>query len=779
MQKLIAIWFASFLAFSGTSQSASTAINPDRIDTTLVRKLFAEKINALRKEKRLPLFEEDLILNQAANDQAAYMARFDTLTHEQPSLKKRTPADRIACYHGNHEISGENCLYVPILVPLANKWNKSTVVIDSYEKLAEQMFQQWKNSPPHFANMIKPEYEVQGLSVRYNSKTNKLYAAQVFGSRPYRLEPLLKKYDKSFNIKSYDSKSCDQVIKEVQGFRLANRLFVKDHKVYLFMQTIAPFKKNFTKAGDQIAIDIVFQEQFTCYGPNQLHGSPHQDGLLLKPVDFTELYARNEDKQGRLIAYICDLPEEIKGKNYQLNTLLIKNSCLCTYDFPIVIESQEYDLIGLQPYWQTTEESFEPEHFDFTYTDKIAFEKSSATMGAEIKNMLQYQLEGAGDYVKSIKVKAFSSVEGRSEGNKKLQNNRAQEVAELLTQNLQVNLKPEITTAENWDLFYEQIYDGPFSHLIYRKQEDIKRLIRDSLNTAAMQSLLDQQRYVQFEIQFAGNIDAHSPGHVLHQGVQNAMSQGDYKRAYKIQSRIIDQFLKNKTSIDYISSMPLDSNARDLPYTINLLAAKAMNPLDPLFREKETMQWFFQKFKDNSRAQYNYCIYAINYWNATGDTVMKPEKLLELVKQSAKLAPVNTVNTMLLNYHLTAVKYYEYINDYANMVANLNAIHDMFAKTTFDDTVAYQLGLYFSHYNSLDWVVELLEPYLKSNTEERFNHLYLAAGSVRYQKEYPNEYLNYLDRYRQLHPKSFNTWIDENYQYLRDDVFKSRRCEKK
>lgn len=778
MQKILFTWIALLTVNGAICQSDQTAIISNQLDTALVRKLFAVKINALRKEKKLPLLEEDAILNLAAGDQAAYMARFDTLTHDQPSVKKRTPADRIAWYNGNHEISGENCLYVPLHVPLTNKWSKTSVVIDTYDKLAEQLFQQWKNSPPHYANMVKPEYEVQGLSVRYNAKTNKLFAAQVFACRPYRIDPSLRKYDKSYNIKPYDSKSCDQVIKEVQGFRLANRLYVRDHKVFLFMQTIAPLKKNFTKAGDQIAIDIVFKDQFNCQGPNQLHGSPHHDGLLLKPVDFSELYARNEDKQGRLIAYVCDLPEEIKGRNYQLNTLLIKNSCLCAYDFPVVVESQEYDLIGLQPYWQITTESFTPEHFDYTYTDRITFEKSSAAISEEIRAMLQYQLESAGEYVKAIKVKAFSSIEGRSDGNKRLQSSRAQEVAELLTQNLKVNIKPEIITAENWELFYNQIYNGPYSYLIYRSQDDIKRLIRDSLQTEQMQTMLDEQRYVQFEIHFAGNIDENSPGHVLYQGVQNAMNQGDYKRAYKIQSRIIDQFLKEKTGINYISAMPLDSNARDLPYTINLLAAKAMNPEDPLFREKETMQWFFQKFKDNPKAQYNYCIYAINYWNATGDPVIQPTALLALVRQSAKLAPVNTVNTMQLNYHLTAVKYYEYINDYSNMVANLNAIHEMFSKTTFDDAVAYKLGLYFSHYNSLDWVVELMEPYLNNNSEERFNHLYLAAGSVRYQKEFPPQYLNYLDRYRKLHRQSFDAWIDENFQFFRDDVYKSRRCEK-
>lgn len=759
-------------------QPLSRPIEPGKIDTTLIRQIFASKLNILRKEKGLSSFEEDKILIQAANDHAAFMAKNKTLTHDQTTVKKKSPFDRVQYYGGNHDQVGENCLFFPLRVPLNNKWDKAPVTVSTYDQLAEQMFQQWKNSPGHYANMIKPEYEVQGLSVSYNREENNLYAAQVFASRPFTVEPSLKKYLKPFNIKLYDAKVCDQVVKEVAGFRIANRIFVRDHKVYLFMQTLAPLKKNFTKAGDQLAVDIVFKEQFICNGPNMLNGNPYHDGILLPPVDFTELYKRNEDKQGRLISYVCDLPEEIRGKKFQLNTLLIRNSCLCSYDFPVEIESQEFDLIDLQPCWQMTEESFTPENFNFIYTDRIVFDKSSSKIDDEIRELLKYQLEGAGEYVKAIRVKAYSSIEGNLNSNKKLQEDRAGQVAAILTKNLKVGIVPGITTSENWDLFYKQIYRGPYSNLMYRSQTDIRRLLRDSLNKPDMKEFLSKQRYVEFEIDFAGVIDENSPGHILYQGVQNAMDKSDYRRAYKIQSRIIKQFLEEKTSISYISDMPLDSNARDLPYTINLLAAKAINPFDSLYSDTETMSWFFQKFKDNQKAQYNYCIYAISYWNTTGDTLIKPEILFKMVQKCASLAPVNTVNTMLLNYHLTAVKYYEYINDYPNMVSNLNAIHDMFGKTTFDDKVAYKLGLYFSHYNSLDWVVELMEPYMEKNTEEKFNHLYLAAGSVRYQKDFPQLYLSYLDRYRKLHRKDFDNWIDNNFQYFRDDEFKTRRCTK-
>jgi uncharacterized protein YkwD len=778
MIRLIAYFILLLLPAHWSCQQPSRAIQTDKIDTTLVRELFMAKLNSHRKSNGLVSFETDNILNRAAADHAIYMSKNDTLTHDQKTGGKKTPADRVRYYGGNHEIVGENCLYVQLLVPVQNKWDKTPVKIVTYEQLAEQLFLQWKNSPGHYANMIKPEYEVQGLMVQYNKSQNKLYAAQVFGSRPFRADPSLQKYIKSYNIKPYDAKTCDGVVKEVSGFRMANRIFVRDHKVYLFMQTIGPLKKHFTKAGDQIAIDIVLRNQFTCDGPNQLSGAMSHDGILLQPVDFTELYKRNTDKNGRLIAYVCDLPEELRGKSYQLNTLLIRNSCLCTYDFPVEIESEEYDLINLEPLWETTAETFTPENFRFTYTDRIEFERGSVKIDEEIREKLKYQLEGAGEYVKAIRVKGYSSVEGNVSGNKKLQEQRAQQVASIITKNLKVNIAPEITTADNWDLFYEEIYKGSYSYLLYRSQEDIRKLLRDSILDEGMSSLLAAQRYVEFEIDFAGVIDENAPGHILHQGVANAMHNGDYRRAYKIQSRIINQFLSEKTSLDYISSQPLDSNARDLPYTINLLAAKAINPFEPLYHETETMQWFFEKFRNNPRAQYNYCIYAISYWNTTGDTLIRPDMLLSMVKKCASLAPVQTVNTMLLNYHLTAVKYYEYINDYANMVSNLNAIHDMFKMTKFDDQVAYKLGLYFSHYNSLDWVVELLEPYLEKNTEERFNHLYLAAGSVRFQKLYPQKYLTYLDRYMKMHRKEFDIWIDTNFQYLRDDEFRKRRCTK-
>jgi hypothetical protein len=220
--------------------------------------------------------------------------------------------------------------------------------------------------------------------------------------------------------------------------------------------------------------------------------------------------------------------------------------------------------------------------------------------------------------------------------------------------------------------------------------------------------------------------------------------------------------------------MPKDSI--DCPYVINLLAAKSMDPKNSSFSEKKELLGYYKLFENNEKAQYNFCIYAINYMAYQQDTIMHPNKLLELVRKCSSLAPEKDVNLLLLNYHLAAVSYYTYHNHYAQMVSNLNAIHDLFQSKPLDEKTSFKLALYFAGYNSIDWCLELLRPFIATNKDERFLHLYLTAANQVQEDTLSAEYLEVLDRYIKIYPKQFYSWVDQEFQLLRWDEFKQRFC---
>lgn len=777
MLKKILLCFYLLAALPVLAQQPADKINLSSINFSLIDKLFNEKLAALRATKSASPLTADATLKKAAQDQADFMNANDTLTHFQPAAAKKTPADRVLFYNGHHDGVGENCLFIFLQLPITVKNKKEPVLVNTYADAAEQIFQSWKNSPGHYKNMIDPKYDVQAIAFSYNPKTQKVYASQVFAMKPYNYPPKLNGLLSEYSIKPYNESAC-KVIKEenVGGIRVANRIYVQDNKVYIALQQARKFTHVFKDPNDMLAIDVVFKDQFGCEKSNRLNGSPYYDGVLLKPVTFAELYKRNTGINGRLQSYICDLPPEVRGTNYQLNVVLIKNSCFCSYTYPVRIESQEYSLINLEPYWDTVPVHLKSDTFNLVIKQKIKFDKSKSEIDQKSLLATQEKLKLLGRFATSVKLNAYSSVEGDEKINKAIQEKRAAVILQQLSPFFPKTVHPQIVAKENWDMFNNQVKMDYFRYLLQFDQPRIKLAIKDSLQ-GRLEKFLSEERYAEFEIRMEGAYSDTSNTQVLSLALLRALQHKDLQLAYEIQSKLIYRYLNGKATIDDLSSYDFPPDSIATPFAVNLLAAKAINPNDDAYANTKLMRDLFKRFGSNKKAQYNFCIYAINYWATTGDTLINPDRLMELVNKCKTMAPESAVNSMLLNYHLAAVSYYGgLVNDFDRMVNNLEAIHTLFSTVKLSENTSYKLALYFADYNAIDWVAQLLEPYMAQTKDERVMHLYLVAGAVVYQKDLPKAYTDALDRYVQLFPAGYKKWIGDEYQLLREPAFKSRYC---
>ncbi len=776
--KLIVISILHIIMLSGISkaQKAGSTIIPNDINYALIEKLFNEKLNELRTAKNLSALQEDIKLTKAAADHAAYMMENDTLTHFQKSAIKKNPSKRVIYYGGTHDGVGENCLFTFLLKPYQQKNKKEPVLINTYAEAAEAIFQAWKNSPLHYKNMIEPKYDVQGLGFSYNEPENKLFVAQVFGVNPYvyqrNIEPLLS----DFGIKPTNTSYC-KILKDehIKGYRMANRIFVDNDSIYLYLQKASVFEKAFSNPNDKIAIDIVFKDQFTCDKNLKLNGSPYYDGLLLEPVSFKQLFKRNRGRPNQLHVAICKFPEQVKGLNYQLNAILIKENCFCSYSYPVNIEANDYNLIDLQPFWDTIQSSLITDTFKLNIKQRVWFERGKAEINATSLLQTQNKLNNLGQFVKAIELNAYSSVEGDEKVNREIQEKRASIIINTLKNYFPKGVKSQVKTAENWNMFYHQIEDTKFDFLKGMDKLKIKSFLKDSMNTE-LEDMLLMERYSEFNISVEGFYNNFSNADILSLGILKALRMKDFELAHAIQSRIIYKYLAGENVLDNLSGYSFPNDTTLTPFFVNLLAAKSLNPTGEFYYDIQQIKNLFKKYYSNGRIQFNYCVFAINYWATTGDTIVSPQKLLSIVNECASLAPPKAVNSLLLNYYLTAVKYYTRIDDYEKMVQNLENIHKLFSKVKLDESAALKLALYFANYNSIDWVVELLEPFIPTNSNERFIHLYLSAGAAYYQGNYIKVYQDALDKYITLFPSDFKKWIADEYQLLREDIFKERYC---
>lgn len=136
-------------------------------------KLF-DKINSIRVENKCSKLKLDVNLNQAASNQAEYIANKEVLDHvqnENPKTKKLFDRVNFFCKIEYSKVA-ENLLFTTI----------SMQTIDS-DVLAEKMKLLWVKSSNHFKNIKNTEYNYTGFGFALNKSKTKIYVVQVFGKK--------------------------------------------------------------------------------------------------------------------------------------------------------------------------------------------------------------------------------------------------------------------------------------------------------------------------------------------------------------------------------------------------------------------------------------------------------------------------------------------------------------------------------------------------------------------------------------------------------------------
>lgn len=159
--------------------SLSTTITLGNIDYNLINARLFQKINKERKRLGLRLFKNNNDLKKAAKIHNDYMVRADILDHNESGTSTPELRDRVEKAGGKFRTAGENIQYEGFIIRTTN--GVESIVAPTYEALAEQLWQNWKTSPPHYKNLTNPEFIYLGTSLKWSSKKTAVFATQVYG----------------------------------------------------------------------------------------------------------------------------------------------------------------------------------------------------------------------------------------------------------------------------------------------------------------------------------------------------------------------------------------------------------------------------------------------------------------------------------------------------------------------------------------------------------------------------------------------------------------------
>ncbi len=160
----------------------SQRIDIENFNHNYLEHLIKTGIDSLRTSEGLQPLQNDSILYNASRDHALYMKGTNILDHTQKdNPQKETPHQRIVLYGGNFSMTAENIAFTYIYLPLASEGSPSVIIVTDYKDLAAYFVQGWKNSPGHYRNIMRPEYNRTGVAVSYNPLTQIVFGVQKFG----------------------------------------------------------------------------------------------------------------------------------------------------------------------------------------------------------------------------------------------------------------------------------------------------------------------------------------------------------------------------------------------------------------------------------------------------------------------------------------------------------------------------------------------------------------------------------------------------------------------
>jgi uncharacterized protein YkwD len=155
------------------ASAVATARATRKLRAELSAALLAETNRVRRTHGRSPL-RSRAGLDDAADDQAAFMMMTTSMSHVSPIRGQRTPADRVSRHGVEPAAVAENIAWYPI---------GTNPEPPSAQEVAAILVEQWMNSPGHRANLLSPNFTHFGGAIRIAQFLNQswcAYGVQVF-----------------------------------------------------------------------------------------------------------------------------------------------------------------------------------------------------------------------------------------------------------------------------------------------------------------------------------------------------------------------------------------------------------------------------------------------------------------------------------------------------------------------------------------------------------------------------------------------------------------------
>jgi len=736
---LIILLILSLLTSSNAYSQRSSKTEYKDIDTDSLTFYILHELNQFRKKNRLDTFEHFEPLSNAAYLSAEDLSDDKVSKADPKELPKYLKS--VGLTNKAQQLSGSN--------PLSK--NKKDV---PYIEIARNITAKWINGQKEKVILLNPKYIYVGLGFFPDADFKKIYVSAMFAGYDISNEGAKHKKEikPSFNnaskkFKAPEDKKCKNC-KVFKNYELLHQgLYVENNKIYLKYNNLKELKRLLKKPKDGIAVDIVQRAQYTQAEYNIVDNNLLNKGIMQKVIYKDKLFASNKlldkkdqkknKKLNEILVEVGKLPKNIKG-NYELNLIIIQDNTICKTVSQSYTEllSQEGEfsnsILPIKAKNISNNQPFVPKPENNLITFIIPFEKNKYTYKQEDIQPLIDALDEPDYIIEGLYIYAYSSIEGDSITNAKLQIKRAESVAQVLQSNQKVKVKPVIITNDSWNLFVLENEDGPYAELVNMgKKKAIQKINSDKKLLQELEPILARERFAQVIMDVTYDISGNKEQKYSFAMLRKSIKSADTAKAYKILEYIYSCIKNNKYPRELLDTFQIPVTKENIPFTNNLIYFKYL--LNNTLKEEDGLVLIKNFEMDNSNPilQYNAVFAKIKI----DSTLCNEDAQAKIQNEIDNLNKTNLdkqlINNLNAEWQFKLIDYYDTIpNSEAQIEACLNKIKSFYniEESSWQNSV--KLANIFARAKFYWEAAEILEPLLVSkdvNEKIVFNYISIAS----------------------------------------------------
>jgi len=597
-----------------------------------------------------------------------------------------------------------------------------------------------------------------------------------------------------WTVKPFEVGKCEKCLSIVKNIpiEVSFGLIRKGNDLFLVCNDKVWYEKLF-KTIDGISVEILSKDQFVCNGDNISLSNPICRGLMMEPMYERDLKKNIvSDDKGVMVIHVGLIPAEYINKEIEYNLLYINSKTLCYSLSHYNIDSYLWELLDMGMYLDTinykskgikTSKSFTMSSKTMTFT--IPFEKGKFDYSpTDIKSLYDSLNLTNFDIVK-MSIRAYSSVEGSEEKNNELQEKRVKSIVSALQSYQKPSIQTDITTAENWVEFMNDIPKTSYANLVALNKAEIKEKLNDKQTLETLESILRNHRkaIISIDLEKKNEVQLMTDEQLI-SSFKKSIEEKNIAMAITIQKQAFQRISTQKSPNSLMQNIEIPQK-KDFSELLNNKTA-----FDFMYNNLDAYQTLldFEKLDalmpKNAHIKYNIC--ALKF-----KTILLGKGMLDPVKfqkeiNDLKLYGIDSklIKRMLINYNIIMCEYYMQLNDYVNKDKCLNYLTTNYKNIPYNPQDVINLAQYLVAYAKYDIAIKTLAPFVKSvDCDENVLFYYINLVIVKDEVTKKNDFRNILLNAYNVNPtrfcKLFNSYESGGvtFQLLQNDYLKRSYCE--